>query len=80
MPCDRSLELSYLLLFHRFEDLDDALLVVDNIDTLKYFTIFASAHLSDDFIVVLVPADQRNVSVIPTMMQTGYETALTPTQ
>ena len=46
----------YLFLFDRLENLDDALLVVHNIDTFKHFAVLASANLSDNFIVVLIPA------------------------
>ena len=45
----------YLFLFHRLENLDYALLVVQYVQTLKDFTVFASANLSDDFIIVLIP-------------------------
>ena len=46
----------YLFLFDRLENLDDALLVVHDIDTFKHFAVLASANLSDNFIVVLIPA------------------------
>ncbi len=53
----------YLFLFDRLENLDDALLVVHNVDTFKHFAVLASANLSDNFIVVLIPVEERDVNV-----------------
>lgn len=53
----------YLFLFDRLENLDDALLVVHNVNTFKHFAVFASANLSDNFIVVLIPVEERDVNV-----------------
>ncbi len=53
----------YLFLFDRLENLDDALLVVHDIDTFKHFAVLASANLSDNFIVVLIPAQEHGVKV-----------------
>ncbi len=49
---------NYLLLLHRFQDFDDALLIVDCVDALKHLTILASAHFSHNLVVVLVPVWQ----------------------
>ena len=46
-----------LLFLHRLQDLDDALLVVDDVDAFKDFTVLASANLPDDLIIILVPVD-----------------------
>ena len=46
---------AHLFLFDRLENFDYASLVVDDVHALKHFTVFASAHLSDNFIVVLIP-------------------------
>ena len=46
----------YLLLLDRLEHLDDAFLVVDNVDALKHFGVLAAAcptsHLSQHFFVL----------------------------
>ncbi len=56
-------ETLYLFLFNRLENLDDALLVVHNVNTFKHFAVLAPANLSDNFIVVLIPAQERDVNV-----------------
>ena len=56
-------ETLYLFLFDRLENLDDALLVVHNVNTFKHFAVLASANLSDNFIVVLIPAQEHGVKV-----------------
>jgi hypothetical protein len=53
----------YLFLFDRLENLDDALLVVHNVNTFKHFAVLAPANLSDNFIVVLIPVEERDVNV-----------------
>jgi hypothetical protein len=44
-----------LLLLDGLQDLDTALLIVDNVDTLKDLGIFASAHLANDLVNFLSP-------------------------
>ena len=55
-PFRKQVFVSHLLFLHRLENLDNALLVVDNVNTFKDFTVFASANLPDYLIVVLIPA------------------------
>jgi uncharacterized membrane protein YkvA (DUF1232 family) len=43
-----------LLFLHRLEYLDDAFLIVVNIDAFKDFTIFTSSNFPDNFIVILL--------------------------
>ena len=44
----QNLDLSfYLLLLDRLEDFDDAFLVVDDINTLKNFGVFASPYIRE---------------------------------
>jgi hypothetical protein len=45
---------SNLLLLDRLQDLDDAAFVGNDIHALEHLTVFATAHLADDLIVVLV--------------------------
>lgn len=51
-----AITLKDLFLLDRLENFDDAFLVIDDVYTLKHFTVFASANLPDDLIVILVPA------------------------
>lgn len=44
---------SNLLLFNRFQSFDDTLLVVCNIDTLKYFRVFTTSYFTNNFVIVL---------------------------
>lgn len=46
--------IKYLLFLHRLEYLDDAFLIVVNIDAFKDFTIFTSSNFPDNFIVILL--------------------------
>lgn len=46
---------AHLLLLDRLQDLDDALLLVLQINALKDFAVFASAHFPQHLVVVLVP-------------------------
>ena len=68
----------YLFLFHRLENLDYALLVVQYVHTLKDFTVFASANLSDDFIIVLIPKNEWPVSTTFCATLCHPASALTP--
>lgn len=45
---------SNLLLLDGLQGLDDALFIVDNVDALKDFRVFATADFANDFIVFLV--------------------------
>lgn len=45
---------SNLLLLDWLQSLDDALFIVDNVDTLKDLRVFATAYFANDFIVFLV--------------------------
>jgi hypothetical protein len=56
-------KLTYLLLLDWLQDLYDALLVVDDMDTLKYFAILASPHFPDNFIVFLTPVHNHSVNI-----------------
>lgn len=55
-PFGKQVLAPHLLFLHRLENLDDAFLVVDNVNTFKDFTVLPSAHLPDYLIVVLIPA------------------------
>ena len=52
----------YLLFLDRLEDLDYAFLVVDDVDTLKHFTVFASTNFPNNFVVVLIPVKKGSFS------------------
>lgn len=49
----------YLLFLDRLKDLNDAFLIVVNIDAFKDLTIFTSSNFPDNFIVILL-TDQRH--------------------
>ena len=52
----QDLDLSlYLLLLDGFEDLDDALFFVLNVDALKDFRVLPSPYFANDLVVVLLP-------------------------
>jgi MarR-like DNA-binding transcriptional regulator SgrR of sgrS sRNA len=53
----------YLLFLHRLEDLNDAFLIVVNIDALKDFTVFSSTNFPDNFIVILL-TDQKEIVLV----------------
>jgi len=49
-----------LLLLHGLEDLDDASLIVHNVDSLKNLTVLATTELLDNLVVVLLPIINNN--------------------
>ena len=53
----------HLLLLHRLEDFDDALVVVDHIDALKHLAVLAPPNLADHLIVILLPAAAHQVGL-----------------
>ena len=44
----------YLLFLDRLKDLNDAFLIIVNIDAFKDLTIFTSSNFPDNFIVILL--------------------------
>lgn len=44
----------YLLFLDRLKDLNDAFLIIVNIDAFKDLTIFTSSNFSDNFIIILL--------------------------
>lgn len=54
----------YLLLFDRFENFDNALLVARDIYTFKYLTIFSPSHFPNNFIVILFTEHAKRKWVI----------------
>lgn len=50
---------SNLLFLHRLQDLDDALLIVNDVDAFKDFTVLASANLPDHLIVILISGERH---------------------
>jgi hypothetical protein len=62
----KNLDLSLnLLLLDRLQDLDNALLVVDNIDTLKDFRVLSAADLSNNLVVFQDSPADINTVVVP---------------
>jgi hypothetical protein len=53
----------YLLFLHRLEDLNNAFLIIDNIDALKDFTVFPPSNFPDNLIVILL-TDQRDIILV----------------
>ena len=53
--------LHYLLLLDRLQDLDDAFLIVMDIDALKHFAVLATTHFADHLVVVLISVQKTFV-------------------
>jgi hypothetical protein len=53
----------YLLFLHRLEDLNNAFLIIVNIDALKDFTVFPPSNFPDNLIVILL-TDQRDIILV----------------
>uniref|UniRef100_A0A0A9E8H2 Cka2 n=1 Tax=Arundo donax TaxID=35708 RepID=A0A0A9E8H2_ARUDO len=62
-------DLSFDLLFlHRLKDLNNAFLIIVNIDSLKDFTVFPSPNFPDNFIIILLtPLDGEGL-VVPVVL------------
>lgn len=54
----------YLLLLDRLQNLDDALLVVDHVDTLEHLRVLSAANLADNLVILKhAPRDVDRVVV-----------------
>jgi hypothetical protein len=62
----------YLLFLHRLEDLNDAFLIIVNINTLKDFTVFPSPNFPNNFIVILL-TEKRDMVLVRNPNLMGWE-------
>jgi hypothetical protein len=54
--------LYYLLFLDRLKDLNDAFLIIVNIDAFKDLTIFTSSNFPDNFVVILLTGKRHHNS------------------
>mmetsp|Transcript_13691 Transcript_13691/g.28084 ORF Transcript_13691/g.28084 Transcript_13691/m.28084 type:complete len:210 (-) Transcript_13691:269-898(-) len=68
---DLDLPLDFLL-FHRLQNLNNAPLVVDNIDALKNVTVLPSSHFSNNLVVVLFPPSNGEIIIVPVIRRPAH--------
>ena len=53
---------THLLLFNRFENLDNTFLVICTVNPLKHLTVFSSPNLPHHLVIILLPVQSKLTS------------------